>query len=87
MTASAASLCILVIDDHPLARQGLRVLVAARHPDAAVVEAATGAQALELAAGRAPDLVLLDLHMPGGYPPAFFVRSCSRSRPGQPSSW
>ncbi len=69
MTISAAdSLEVLLVDDHPLARQGLRVLVAGQHPDASVAEAANSTQALRLAATRAPDLILLDLHMPDSEP-------------------
>jgi DNA-binding NarL/FixJ family response regulator len=55
---------ILIADDNPEFREGLRGLLAAQ-PDLAVVgEAATGAAALALAARTLPDVVLMDLQMP-----------------------
>jgi DNA-binding NarL/FixJ family response regulator len=56
---------VLIADDHPVVRQGLRTFLGAQ-PDIDVVgEAADGAQAVELAAELKPDVVLLDLKMPG----------------------
>ncbi len=56
---------ILIADDHPLFRDGLRVLLEAM-PDLLVVgEAATGDEVLALADELRPDLVLMDLKMPG----------------------
>lgn len=59
------SIRVLIADDHPVVRQGLRTFLGAQ-PDLDVVgEAADGAQAIELAAELKPDVVLLDLKMPG----------------------
>ena len=55
---------ILVVDDHPLTRDALASLLAQGGFDV-VGEAADGAEALELAQSLQPDLVLLDLSMPG----------------------
>jgi len=56
---------ILIADDHVLVRAGLRALLGA-DPDLEVVaEAGDGAETLRLAAELAPDLVLLDVSMPG----------------------
>jgi DNA-binding NarL/FixJ family response regulator len=55
---------ILLVDDHPLTREALASLLA-QHGFSVVGEAADGAEALERAAELAPDLVLLDLSMPG----------------------
>jgi DNA-binding NarL/FixJ family response regulator len=56
---------LLVADDHPVVRDGL-VAMLSTQPDLAVVgEAATGAEAVERAAALAPDVILLDLEMPG----------------------
>ena len=56
---------ILIADDNPEFREGLRGLLAGA-PDTAVVgEAATGDQAIALAARLQPDVVLMDLKMPG----------------------
>ena len=55
---------VLLVDDEPLARRGLRQLAAA-HPDLAVVgEAGDGREALDLLAALAPDVVFLDVQMP-----------------------
>jgi DNA-binding NarL/FixJ family response regulator len=56
---------ILIADDHPLFRSGLRALLAAV-PDTIVAgEAATGEEAVALAAELQPDVIVMDLHMPG----------------------
>ncbi|WP_433413336.1 response regulator [Microtetraspora malaysiensis] len=56
---------IVVVDDHPLMREGLRALVASL-PDIDVVgEAGDGASARREALLAAPDVVVMDLHMPG----------------------
>ncbi len=55
---------ILVVDDHPVVRDGL-VAMLGTQPDFEVVsEAATGLEAVQKAASYRPDLVLLDLEMP-----------------------
>ncbi|MEQ1565566.1 MAG: LytTR family DNA-binding domain-containing protein [Myxococcota bacterium] len=54
----------LLVDDEPLARDGLRWMLAA-HPDVEVVgEAGTGSDALSLAVATRPDLLLIDVQMP-----------------------
>jgi two-component system response regulator NreC len=56
---------ILIADDHPVLRSGLRVLLAA-DPDVAVVgEAGTGDETLRLAEELRPDVILLDIGLPG----------------------
>jgi DNA-binding NarL/FixJ family response regulator len=55
---------ILLVDDHPLTRSALAALLR-QHAFAVVGEAADGEQAIEAAGRLAPDLVLLDLSMPG----------------------
>ena len=55
---------ILVVDDHPVVRSGLRRLIAAE-PGYAVCEAASGREALSVFKECRPDLVVLDLSMPG----------------------
>ena len=66
MSASGAGkITVLIADDHPVVRQGLRVLLSL-HADIDVVgEASDGVEAVELAAAVAPDVVLLDLKLPG----------------------
>ena len=56
---------VLIADDHAVVRSGLRVLLGA-DPDLEVVgEAGTGEEALRFAEELRPDLVLLDISMPG----------------------
>ena len=56
---------ILVADDHPVVREGL-VLMLGTQPDFAVIgEASNGQEVVELACALQPDVVLLDLEMPG----------------------
>jgi DNA-binding NarL/FixJ family response regulator len=56
---------ILLIDDHPLLRGGMRFLLRSLDAGLEMDEASNAAQALELVATRSYDLVLLDLKMPG----------------------
>lgn len=56
---------VLVVDDHAVVRQGVRAFLTAQ-PDLVVVgTAASGEEALRLVAEHAPDVVLVDLVMPG----------------------
>jgi DNA-binding NarL/FixJ family response regulator len=55
---------VLVVDDHPLTREALSSLLVQHGFDVAG-QASDGAEAIEMAVGLAPDLVLLDLTMPG----------------------
>jgi len=56
---------ILVVDDHPLFRQGVRWALNAEADMEVVGEAADGEQALAMAAELAPDVVLSDVNIPG----------------------
>ena len=59
------SIRVLVVDDHPTFRRGLGALLASL-PDVELVgEAADGDAAVERAAALAPDVVVMDLDMPG----------------------
>jgi DNA-binding NarL/FixJ family response regulator len=56
---------LLIADDHPVVRDGLSGMFA-RDPEFEVVgEAADGAEAIQLAHARKPDVILMDLRMPG----------------------
>jgi DNA-binding NarL/FixJ family response regulator len=59
------TLRVVVADDHPVFRQGIRALLAAV-PDVEVVAEATGGEeAVRLAVELRPDVVVMDLNMPG----------------------
>ncbi len=60
-----ASLKVLIADDHPLMLQGIRRALEASEDIDVVGEARSGEEMLALVQRRKPDLVLLDLHMPG----------------------
>lgn len=64
-SGGAKKIRVLIADDHPMVRQGLRVFLELE-PDLEVVgEAADGAEAAEFTLQLLPDVVLLDLVMPG----------------------
>ncbi|WP_277681360.1 response regulator [Saccharomonospora azurea] len=56
---------ILVVDDHPIVRDGLRGIFAAEEGFTVVGEAGDGAEAVTMAQRLLPDVVLMDLRMPG----------------------
>ncbi|HKH71337.1 MAG TPA: response regulator transcription factor [Vicinamibacterales bacterium] len=56
---------LLIVDDHPLIRAGLRTLLEHTLEQPQVVEATDGREALEIAVRVRPDIVLLDISMPG----------------------
>jgi DNA-binding NarL/FixJ family response regulator len=57
---------LILVDDHPVVRHGLRGMLEAE-PDLTVVgEASSGPEGVALAAEARPDIVLMDLRMPGG---------------------
>jgi DNA-binding NarL/FixJ family response regulator len=56
---------VLVVDDHPIFRDGLRAALGGSDIEI-VGEAATGTEATDMAAQLRPDVVLMDLQMPGG---------------------
>jgi len=56
---------VLIADDHPLFRKGMRALLTATAGTEVIGEATTGQEAIELAAALQPDVILMDLQMPG----------------------
>ncbi|MCC6191293.1 MAG: response regulator transcription factor [Anaerolineales bacterium] len=56
---------ILIADDHPVFRYGLRALLGAEPGTEVIGEAATGEDAIALAERLQPDVILMDLNLPG----------------------
>ena len=57
---------VVVVDDHIVFREGLRALLARIDEVEIIGEAATTQQAIEVTEELRPDVVLMDLHLPGG---------------------
>ena len=57
---------LLIVDDHPVVRAGLVGILAGEADLTVVGEAASADEAVAVAAARQPDVVLMDLRMPGG---------------------
>ncbi|MGB8427922.1 MAG: response regulator transcription factor [Desulfobacterales bacterium] len=55
---------VLIVDDHPLFREGLKSIVTSNRQYEVVGEAGTGKEAIELVRQLTPDLILLDLSLP-----------------------
>lgn len=56
---------VLLVDDHPLVRAGLNALISTTDDLKIIDEAASGEQAVTMADNLGPDVVLMDLSMPG----------------------
>jgi DNA-binding NarL/FixJ family response regulator len=63
---SIEPLTILIADDHPVFRKGLRALLSSIPSVALAGEAKSGEEAIRLAEQLQPDVILMDLQMPGG---------------------
>jgi DNA-binding NarL/FixJ family response regulator len=57
---------ILLVDDHPVVREGLRGMLATEEDLTVVAEAGGAAEAVAAVRAHEPDVVLMDLRMPGG---------------------
>ena len=55
---------VLIVDDHPLLREGIAALLDGQPDMQLVAQGATGRQAIELFAQHTPDITLMDLQMP-----------------------
>jgi DNA-binding NarL/FixJ family response regulator len=64
--ADGSTIRVLLADDHPVVREGLRGMLAAEPDIDVVAEAGSGTEAAVLAAAENPDVILMDLRMPAG---------------------
>jgi DNA-binding NarL/FixJ family response regulator len=60
-----ASIRVLLVDDHPVVREGIRNLLAKENDIVIVGEAKDGSEALKLVEDLSPDVMLLDMELPG----------------------
>jgi len=65
MINSASPIAIVIVDDHALFRDGLREILQTQHDMVVVGEAGDSSAAVALAAETMPDIVLLDVEIPG----------------------
>jgi DNA-binding NarL/FixJ family response regulator len=65
MTDSGPGVSVLIVDDHEAARRAMRMMVRVAPGFDLAGEAATGEEAVSLAGELHPDLVLMDINLPG----------------------
>ncbi|HAV65243.1 MAG TPA: DNA-binding response regulator [Verrucomicrobiales bacterium] len=65
MSQRKKTLCIVVVDDHAIFRRGVRDILMESLPQARVVEAGDAPTAMRVIDTNSPDLVVLDISMPG----------------------
>lgn len=66
MTAAPASLRIMLVDDHPIVRRGLRDILADAFPGSVIQEVGSGRDATDLVLDHHWDVMVLDLSLPDG---------------------
>jgi DNA-binding NarL/FixJ family response regulator len=81
LPAGSGPVRVLVADDHPVVRAGLRALLSAEPGLAVVAEAGSGEETILMARQHRPDVVLMDLRMPGAGGLAA-IRQLSADQPG-----
>ena len=64
MSASRPQIRILIADDHPVVREGLRGLIAVQQDIVVVAEASNGREAIQQFRTHHPDVTVMDLQMP-----------------------
>jgi len=64
VSSKPASIRILVVDDHPVVRQGVAVLMSTQSDMTLVAEASNGREAIQQFRAYRPDVTLMDLQMP-----------------------
>ena len=82
MTAVTQEITVLVADDHAVVRAGIRHILESMPGVAVVAEATDGPSALRLAREQRPDVIILDVSMPGlsGYEVCRKIRQGEKTR-------
>ena len=68
MSDADTKITVVIVDDHAVVRQGVRAFLHTQRDMEIVGEAESGAEAVQVCAQTVPDVVLMDLVMPGGPP-------------------
>jgi YesN/AraC family two-component response regulator len=55
---------LLIADDHPIFRKGLKGIILESFPDIEIYEAQNGTEAIEIIRSKTPDISILDINMP-----------------------
>jgi DNA-binding NarL/FixJ family response regulator len=63
--SDAGKTSVLLVDDHPFVREGIRSFLSDQPDFEVVAEASSGSEAVKLAQQHQPDFILLDINMPG----------------------
>jgi DNA-binding NarL/FixJ family response regulator len=72
---------VVIVDDHPMVRQSLRFALLGAEDLDVVGEAADGEEALQVCGALHPDVVLMDLRLPGRLSSAEAIRALQREQP------
>jgi len=72
---------VLIVDDHQMVRQGVHAFLETQSDLSVVGEASTGDEAVRLAAEYVPDVILMDLVMPGGVDGVEATRQVKKNSP------
>lgn len=56
---------VLIVDDHEMVRASLREWLGMIFPDCTIIEASSGQQAVDLACTQKPNIILMDIGLPG----------------------
>lgn len=75
------TIAVLIVDDHQVVRQGVRAFLETQKDLSVVGEASSGEEAVHLAAEFVPDVVLMDLIMPGGIDGVEATRQVKKNSP------
>ncbi|WP_029421990.1 response regulator [Alicyclobacillus macrosporangiidus] len=79
--SEARTIRLAIVDDHPMVREGLRAFLQLSEDIQVAGEAATGEEAIQLADAVRPDVMLMDLVMPGACDGVAAIREITRRHP------
>jgi two-component system, NarL family, response regulator LiaR len=66
MSDNTAPIRVALVDDHTIVRKGVRAFLQAQNGIVIAGEASSGEEAIQCAAGWLPEVIIMDVHMPGG---------------------